>query len=594
MTAGVKRVANKIASLYAEIGADTTKLDAGLKTAKSGLSQTANAFEQLTGVSFGAVAAFTAVGKGLVDVTKAAMDAQKADANLEATLKSTKNAVGLTADEIKRMTANLSDMSGQDDEAIQNAQAMLLTFTKIGKEVFPEASLAMVNMAAKFGSLDAASIQLGKALNDPIAGVTALRRVGVMLTDEQEKSIAKFMEMNDIASAQRVILSELETEFGGLAQAMGNTFEGKINRLNVSFGNLKETIGSALIPVLSDAADGLNLILTYGQKLEGVLQDHSKQVAITAKTYEEYGREMAVSRLIANGVRMDLIDVDAAIQAEDKSLEELIAEWGGFTKAQFDDIKASQAMQKALKDTRAAAEWTAAGFDEFASSLGEASSVTNKDAIPAAQSLTSAYGSLNQQMLFAILSQGMEQEAALQLGIAMGVLSPTIIAARDAAESLNSKYRAGAIDAKSYAGQADALAAAIAKLQDKSITITTYYKNNGERSDNLTDPNLGGPGNGAVPVPNSLIPGAYGTRNLAPDITPKVDKLAGGGSWIVPPGYIENYPLPGGRTASSGEKVTVTPAGNSRIQGEGITINVYGNDSPYQTALKVAEVLRRK
>jgi len=145
---------------------------------------------------------------------------------------------------------------------------MLLTFTKIGSDVFPRASDATLDLAQKFGmDLSQASVMLGKALNDPIAGVSALRRIGVMLTAEQEASIKGFMAVNDIASAQAVILGELETEVGGVAQAYGTTFAGQVAIFNNRLDDMKEKIGVQLIPALIRLMDAAKPLLDWFMSL---------------------------------------------------------------------------------------------------------------------------------------------------------------------------------------------------------------------------------------------------------------------------------------------------------------------------------------
>jgi hypothetical protein len=92
------------------------------------------------------------------------------------------------------------------------------------------------------------SIQVGKALNDPIKGVTALRRVGVQLTDGQQKLIEKMVKSGDVIGAQKVVLKELNKEFGGSAQAAGKTLPGQLSILNESYKNLAATAAKALLP----------------------------------------------------------------------------------------------------------------------------------------------------------------------------------------------------------------------------------------------------------------------------------------------------------------------------------------------------------
>jgi hypothetical protein len=130
----------------------------------------------------------------------------------------------------------------------------------------------MLNMAEKFGGVDQAAIQLGKALNDPIAGVGALRRVGVSLTEEQEDQIKAFMAVNDIASAQKIILNELEVEFGGLARAAGDTTAGKMAQLTNAIDDLQETVGGQLIPLIVPLVTGLTSLVEKFSSLSPVVQ----------------------------------------------------------------------------------------------------------------------------------------------------------------------------------------------------------------------------------------------------------------------------------------------------------------------------------
>ena len=141
---------------------------------------------------------------------------------------------------------------------------MLLTFKKIrnesgaGNKIFDQATRALVDMdvAMTHGnstseSLSKTAIRLGKALNDPVKGATALKRVGVDLDEAQKKQIATFVKSGDVMAAQKVILKELTSEFGGSAEALGTTFAGKINILRESLRNLGAELLSKLVPSFS-------------------------------------------------------------------------------------------------------------------------------------------------------------------------------------------------------------------------------------------------------------------------------------------------------------------------------------------------------
>jgi len=270
-------MAINLGSAYGKVSLDASGIKSGVASGMSSLKNLQQAGLAIGGgmqkigglMTLGLTVPIVAFFKASVD---SAVEAESVLAELNAVLKSTGGAAGVTADEIEKMAAELQKVTKFSDDEIMSGQSMLLTFTKIGKDVFPMATEAMLNMAEKFGSIESASVQLGKALNDPIQGVTALRRVGVMLTDEQEDQIKAFMAVNDIASAQNIILKELEVEFGGLAKAAGDTTAGKMAQLTNAFDDMKEVVGGALIPMLLPLIAGLTKMVETFSAMPPFLQ----------------------------------------------------------------------------------------------------------------------------------------------------------------------------------------------------------------------------------------------------------------------------------------------------------------------------------
>lgn len=205
--------------------------------------------------------ALGSIKSGLEEMANEAMEAQNVEAELNAVLTSTGGIAGVTRTKAIELADAFQNVTRFEDDTILSAEAMLLTFTKIGRDVFPEATEATLNMAQKFGNMETAAVQVGKALNDPITGVTALRRVGVSLTAAQEEQIKKFVELGDVASAQRVILAELSTEFGGLARAAGETAAGQIDIFNNKIGALKEKVGTSLVSLLTTGLSGVGPVI---------------------------------------------------------------------------------------------------------------------------------------------------------------------------------------------------------------------------------------------------------------------------------------------------------------------------------------------
>jgi len=212
--------------------------------------------------SLGPALAGVFAGIGLVSGIKsfvgAAAEAEKAQAQLNAVLRSTKGAAGISVEALNSMAQAFQKTTTFSDEAVNGVQSLLLTFTNIKANIFEETTQAVLDMSTALGQdLKSSSIQLGKALQDPIAGVTALRRVGVMLTDDQEKLIKKLVETGNVLDAQKIILKEITTEFGGSASAAANTFAGKLAILNNRFDEMKETVGKAIINALLPALEDL-------------------------------------------------------------------------------------------------------------------------------------------------------------------------------------------------------------------------------------------------------------------------------------------------------------------------------------------------
>lgn len=235
--------------------------------AKSGIAAIASGVGKLGGIAAGvatgglllAVGGVVALGKGLFDSVGAAMEAQEGQAQLEAVLESTAGASGMTADSINALASSLQDVTKSEDDAILAGQNMLLTFTNIGKEVFPQATETILDMATALGGDTVSNAKiLGKALNDPVAGLTALGRAGVQFTEAQEEMIKAMVESGDTIGAQNLILAELEKQIGGSAKAAGETLPGKLAILQHTFGDIQETIGAAFLPALSSIADAFS------------------------------------------------------------------------------------------------------------------------------------------------------------------------------------------------------------------------------------------------------------------------------------------------------------------------------------------------
>jgi hypothetical protein len=131
-----------------------------------------------------------AAGDFIKGSVEAFNESAQASAQLDASLKSTGNAAGLSREALDKQSEALMRMSLFDDDAITKSQGLLATFTNIKDKVYMDAVPAITDLATKMGGdLQGATIQVGKALNDPIKGITALQRVGVSFSEDQKKVI---------------------------------------------------------------------------------------------------------------------------------------------------------------------------------------------------------------------------------------------------------------------------------------------------------------------------------------------------------------------------------------------------------------------
>jgi len=197
-------------------------------------------------------AGFGALAVAFSDSEAQARESINAEKQLNAVLKSTGGAAGMSAQELKDLAGSLQKVTNFGDDATIQGESLLLTFTRIGKDVFPRATETMLDMSQSLGQdMKSSAIQLGKALNDPIAGVSALSRVGVSFTEQQKEQIKVLQESGDMMGAQTIILDELAKEFGGSARAMADP---TIQMAN-AFGDLKEVVGGVIVRFKNEFAE---------------------------------------------------------------------------------------------------------------------------------------------------------------------------------------------------------------------------------------------------------------------------------------------------------------------------------------------------
>jgi hypothetical protein len=232
------------------------RFSGGIRTGIGPISGMFRGFGPQMAAAFGGAALVA----GIKSVTDEAREAAVVGRITEARLRSTGGAANVSAKQVSGLAERLSNLVGVDDEVIQAGENLLLSFKGVrneagrGNDIFTQATKLSVDLAAGMnngtvsaGGLKTANIQLGKALEDPIRGITALRRSGVSFTEQQKAQIKTLVESGDTLGAQKLILKAVGEQFGGTAAASADA--GK--RFGVFVANIKEKIGTVLLPIMN-------------------------------------------------------------------------------------------------------------------------------------------------------------------------------------------------------------------------------------------------------------------------------------------------------------------------------------------------------
>lgn len=270
--------------------------------------QTGGAFKSfksnISGIKAG-IAGFAA-GVGLVALVRNIDEAQKASAQLDAAFVATGRTAGVTRKQIDGLADEIQRTTTVSDDLVKQGAAILLTFTRVRGEAFERTIKAAADLSARLGiDLKSAIRQVGLSLQDPVAGLTLLRRSGISFTESQKNLIKGFLETNQAAKAQDLILSELEKRFGGSAAAARNTLGGALTGLKNSFGDLFEGTSQGTKAAVDsingisaalndpDLRAGMNFLIASFAQLVKLAIEALGLIAKTGKAAIELGKNFA-------------------------------------------------------------------------------------------------------------------------------------------------------------------------------------------------------------------------------------------------------------------------------------------------------------
>ena len=249
-------------------------------------------------------AAFVGTGLILTKLVKNVSAVQTQMLKLEGILKATGGAAGLSLSEIENLSTEIGVATLASTAKVRDAAGIMLTFKSITGETFKDALRLAQDLAeVGFGDLKMGATQLGKALEDPIVGLGALRRVGVSFTDAQKEMIKVLTMTGRKAEAQRIILDALDQQVGGAGVKAATGLAGAVDslreKLDIFFERSK--IGVAIVNGLTASinflADAFGDVDIEASKLTTLRQVTDEMKAIkeemaTLNTEDEIGADL--------------------------------------------------------------------------------------------------------------------------------------------------------------------------------------------------------------------------------------------------------------------------------------------------------------
>jgi hypothetical protein len=215
-------------------------------------------------LTLGLLGAFTLAGVALGKFVSAGANAEKQALKLEAIIKATGGAANQTAVDIENLAQSIGINTLASVQGARDAAGVLLTFKSISGETFGEVLKLSQDLAAVgFGSINTAALQLGKALEEPEIGLSALRRVGVSFTEQQKEQIKVLSLTGRQQEAQALIIKALKEQVGGAGEGAAGGLSGAFDTLGerITLFFEKSAAGQKIVQSLTTVINGLSNIL---------------------------------------------------------------------------------------------------------------------------------------------------------------------------------------------------------------------------------------------------------------------------------------------------------------------------------------------
>lgn len=214
--------------------------------------------KSLAGKAAGVVAAYASFSKikdFMSDAINLSNEQVNAEQRLQSVMQNVKGTTQANIDSIKSYAAELQGLTTIGDEVAITGASQLGTFqlqTSTIKKLMPaldDLAVAQYGVSVSADQMKSMANLVGKVMT---GSTSALTRYGVVMDKSQENILKNGKEAEKAATLVKV----LQQNFGGLAKAMAETPQGRIQQLNNAWGDMKEVIGAKVYPALTN-------LLTY-------------------------------------------------------------------------------------------------------------------------------------------------------------------------------------------------------------------------------------------------------------------------------------------------------------------------------------------
>ena len=264
-----------------------------------------------------------AVGGVFVKGAQGAAEYERILGGVDKALEKTGGSAGVGLDQIVNFADGLGDATLTSEEATLRASRALLSFRSITGDTFFRTLAVSQDLAESLeGDLEANLIQVAKALEDPVKGLSALSRSGTQFTAQQQEQIKALVASGDQLAAQELILAELEKQYGGTAVAAAQGLTGALDTLGENANDTFRVFGDQILPIstqvinvfsglldtFTSAPPVIQKIIVSSTALAGVLG--AAVVAITA--YNLAKRTQIVQESLATAQTLKSLTATAA------------------------------------------------------------------------------------------------------------------------------------------------------------------------------------------------------------------------------------------------------------------------------------------